>query len=238
MKKILLIAFAIIIPFLAACNHHQDPDKVSPKSDIYQSEAEDIRIDSTKEIQKGEKANADESDRNISPADRWKRYSIKSGVIEYVISGISGKENLYWDNYGALEARYNKTKVERDGKKIETEVLIMYIDSLFYTINVKEKKGQRINMLRHLEGAKNMKIFNKAMLKELGGKPSGTEVLLGKECNIWEMPDKVRISLYKDIPLKIVFGEVTVNAKSIKENVSIDPKIFVLPQGIEYFDEK
>ncbi len=219
----------------------------SPKNEAPQKKATETALRQESET-KGSSTEVDSYNSNGTPntsaekktvettdtkADKWKKYSVKSGIVEYELTGIKGKEIVYWDNFGALEARYNTTIVEKDGQKVENEILLIYRDSLFYTINLKLKKGTKINMLNHMEGRKSMKMFDVEMLKRIGGKNVGKETILGKECVIWEMPDKVKVSLYNALPLKILFGEVKVLAKKLQENVSISPDIFVVPKGMD-----
>lgn len=237
MKNKKMITAFLTLFLLLACNTKDKP--VAKKNDKKTIEKNESNDNSTNIEQKTVKESglADTAlyivGKPAGKRGKWQKYGIKSGVIEYELSGINGKEIVYWDDFGAKEARYNKTSIERDGKKIENEILLLYNDSIFYTINIIEKTGTKINMEKHIDGTKSMKIFNKEMLKELGGKTKGTETIIGKVCERWELPEGVNVYLHNEIPLKLVFREVTVVAKSFRENAIVAPEKFVLPKGIK-----
>lgn len=62
---------------------------------------------------------------NKLPATKMKRYGLKKACIEYTISGKmqSGTETLYFDNWGAQEAKFNKTKIKITGFTQETNTV-------------------------------------------------------------------------------------------------------------------
>jgi hypothetical protein len=66
---------------------------------------------------------------------------------------------------------------------------------------------------------------------------TGTEEILGKQCDIYKVNDKSTISVYKDlVPLKIVEGNGRMTMTATK--MEVDPKLsddfFTPPSGIDY----
>jgi len=181
----------------------------------------------------------EESDRNKdTESNIWRKYDMKSGVIEYEMNGMEGFENLFWDNYGALEARYHVSKRMTIGDEVkENEMLIIYNDSIFYSINFKDRTGIRRNMNKHLDLKSNLRNFNDKLLKEIGATHIGKGEVLKRECDKWKMQDGVVMWIHKGLPLKIEFGQVIVRAKAFRENPFISKNKFIVPADIKITEE-
>ena len=83
-----------------------------------------------------------------------KRYTVKSAIVEYEISGSqTGSETLYFKNFGEKEARYSQMNIKMFGFNSETENLTIIDSDWLYTINLKEKQGTKMNIAKAQEMA-------------------------------------------------------------------------------------
>ncbi len=180
-----------------------------------------------------------------------KRYEIKNAMVEYKISGAgqTGKETLYISDYGQKEARYTEMAVKLMGFKSVTKTLSLYDQGWVYDIDLKEKKGEKYNeseaqkiAQRNTQGVIDSKmtgvVFDKDTLNELKGAKKGSETLLGKKCQIYELQNgAIRASIYKGIALKTesVFGgmKMTYTATSFDEKAAISQDKFEVPSGVK-----
>jgi len=179
-------------------------------------------------------------------AQAAKRYAMKNAIVEYEISGAqSGTETLYIENFGQKEARYITMTIKMFGFK-STEQTMMLIDGDWsYNIDLKSKEGTRVNLKKASEammkrtGSQNIHDFGKKAVKKMGGVKKGTEVVLGKKCEVIEFPN-MKAWVYKQIPLKSTanFGGMEMNytATSIKENASIPKGKLTIPKGVKITD--
>lgn len=230
--KIQTIAFAFIISIiLLSCTNDDNKTPQTnrkPSADANQS----------KSVSNEKQTPTDSSSfirENISDnlSKKWSKYNIKSGIVEYRLSGIDGTETVYWDNYGALELRNSRTKQSTDGGDVESNSLVLYIDSMLYQIDLNAKKGIKINLNKYLGGKTNMKVFSKDLLKQLNGERKGTEIILGRQNDVWLLGDGAKVCLFNDIPFSIEMGKISIKAVKYEENIVIPAKIFALPKGIE-----
>ncbi len=140
------------------------------------------------------------------PASNMKRYNLKKACIEYTVSGKmhSGTEVLYFDNYGAREAKFNTSKIKIAGFTQETRTATYLEGTWTYTVDLKTKTGTKMEnpILQNLKG-KSLQDTGKEMMVNMGGKKVGTEKILGKTCDIWEVKNLgTRTWVWNWIPLK------------------------------------
>ncbi len=220
--------------FLFACSND---DNKTPQTNLQSSNDSSLTNSSADRSSKANDStpNAGKIIAN-NQSKKWNKYNIMSGFVEYRLSGIDGTESVYWQNYGALELRNSRTKQTRDGKSIETNSLVLYIDSSLYQIDLIEKKGIRINLNKYLSGRTDMKVFSKDLLKQLNGERKGTEVILGRQCDVWLLGDGAKVCLFNDIPFRIEMGKIKIEAVKYVENPDIPKDLFVLPKGIDFKD--
>ena len=175
-----------------------------------------------------------------------KRYQLKSGIVEYEYTGanVSGTETLYFENYGEKEARYSQQKISFMGVKQNVEN-VSYVDGQWaYSYDPKTKEASRINyekMMQSMMGEKRAVDYSDEMLEAMGAAKVGTEKLLGKNCNIYEMKDfGTRVWVWKGVALKTKMDfmnmQSTVIAKSFKENAKIDSAKVTLPSDAKIVD--
>ncbi len=183
-----------------------------------------------------------------------KRYGIRSGIVHYksIINGKvmgstitgSGHEDLYFDNWGALELKKKEEKkithMNIFGHKKTQVDASKSIDKLdngkSYNVDFKNKiiyvrDDPAMSVMKNTKDA-DVEHAGKQMLEAMGGKQIGEEKVLGYLCSVWQIPGGKQW-IYKGVPLKIqmtVMGITTTQeATSAKFNISVPSKYFELP---------
>ena len=127
------------------------------------------------------------------------KYSIKSGYIEYALSGnTTGTKSIWWDDYGQKsrteENSVNITKMFGVKSETKTHVVTIINEGRFWTIDMNENTGQtgsvpytklQSDYAAMTESEK--KQFEDDLLDSFGGKRTGTEKVEGYSCEIIEM---------------------------------------------------
>jgi hypothetical protein len=164
-------------------------------------------------------------------------YPQKSAMIEYVHSGnTTGTETMYMDNNGKLSARYSELTTKSFGSTTKSNQIMIQKDSVFYTIDTDKKTG--IKQTIHID-PKDVEKWTKTAEEawtDMGFKKTGEEVILGKNCEIWEgMSSKIWVwqnfSLKSEVNL---FGKSVVEATKIEVGGPIDKSKFDIPEGITW----
>lgn len=172
---------------------------------------------------------------------QMKRYEIKSGHIEYEITGsgnmmgmttkITGKSSLLFKDYGSLELSHEKIIQNIMGQNEVTEDITKFDNNIVYSVNLEDKVIYKQEIpLDSDDPALSLK--GKKSLIALGGKKIGNENLLGFNCEIWELSG-IKMWMYKSVPLKTEATTMGMKqilmAKSVKFDISIDDDKFKLP---------
>ena len=177
--------------------------------------------------------------------DAIRRYPIKSGIIEYKVSGLqTGTETIYFDDWGMKEAKYTKTEMKIAGTSQE-EDRVTYIDGAWnYTYDAIQKSGTKLKnplfeVAKHMK-EKGLKALGEKMMKDMGGEKVGQEEILGKDCEVWEVKNmKTKIWIWNNIPFKTesnLMQTITVEATSFEENASIPTDKLSPPKDVEFQD--
>lgn len=177
--------------------------------------------------------------------DDFKRYSLESGIVEYILSGMQvGTSTLYFDNYGMQEASYENAVMEMMGIRQETES-VNYLDGYWqYNWDKKNNTATKIKntaLANIVENAEDGDLHEAGleMLKAMGGEKIGNENILGKPCDIWEVKQMgTKIWVWKGVTLKSVtnmMGFTMIReAKSFEADASVPPEKLSLPEGVEF----
>ena len=172
-------------------------------------------------------------------------YKAKSGIIEFEMTGkTTGKEIMYFDDYGRKEATFSETTTKVLGMTSSENTLEIRKDSILYMIDLEEKTGIRTvipfdpsEMTE--EQMKELEDTGKKMLSDLGFEKIGEEKILGRNCDIWEGLG-TKIWIWENLSLKTevnMMGQWTTEAVKIDLNSRIDPGKFKVPAGIEMTNE-
>jgi len=178
-----------------------------------------------------------------SNSPNFKRYNIEKGIVEYEISGSrTGKEILYFDNWGMREANYITAETSIGGFSIKENKITILDGEWTYNIDLDKKTGSKIKtpLLEELieaAGDKDLGELGEEMLIRMGGKKIGKDELLGKTCDIWELQSlNTRSWVWNWITLKteakLMGISVVKTATKIDANASIPDEKFNIPAGI------
>lgn len=177
-------------------------------------------------------------------AQDFKRYEFKSGKVVYQSSGsMTGTETMYFDNYGMLEVKNTKATLEMMGIKQVTDTKVIMDGKWIYTID--KNSGETNKMENPLYSmfpkGTDLEKIGEEMMISVGGKKIGTETLLGKECDIWEIKKLMsKVWVWKSIPIKSEVNMMGMNITQIATSVEVDINVsaneFKIPEGVEVKD--
>jgi hypothetical protein len=177
----------------------------------------------------------------------FKRYEIQSGILEFDVQGVrQGTETLSFDDWGMREARYSKMQGTVGETVQDFEQLTVMAGEWITGMDLKRKEGiKSINTVYVAlkqgvppESLQSMVVLGPEMMQRLGGQKIGSETIAGQTCELWSVPSfNSKSCIWKGIVLMMEVeteeGKIRSEARSIQENVGVDPKRFEIPEGIE-----
>jgi hypothetical protein len=166
-----------------------------------------------------------------------KPYGIKSGIIEYTYSGDkTGTGTLYFNDYGMKSAMYMETITE--GEESKGWVVAFGDDQYMWDPDQPDDGMKMRNPLLTwiTESSRDsLESYTEEMYSKMGMVKSGKETLLGLECDVIK-GDMGKVLLWNGIMMMMEFkmGGYSSGQKatSIKTNVAIEPKYFIIPKNI------
>jgi len=172
-----------------------------------------------------------------------KRYGIRSGVIEYVISGSQeGTKTLYFDSWGMRQAEYTRSILSVGGFTKSLNIVNIIDGEYQYMINMDQNSGTKTRnpVLKAIEQLKNQKGFNEfgeQMLLSMGANKIGSENFLGKDCDVYEMKNTgTKLWIWEWLTLKseTKSGGININltATRINEGSSVSSEKFKIPEKV------
>lgn len=177
-----------------------------------------------------------------------KKYQIKSGIVEYKITGTQqGTQTLYFDNWGLLTAEFMEVTTKMMGITMRSSTLNLTDKDWTYNINLDDKTGTKISNkelqeLMNSTNKKDLEELGRKMLEKLGGRKLNNETFMGRDCEVWEISKlNTKVWLYKYISLKSIsniVGEIVIEATKIDENASVPAEKFIIPKDIKITKQK
>ena len=172
-----------------------------------------------------------------------KIYGIKSGIIEYEITGSqTGTKKLYFDDWGRKQAEFTNSTIKVSKYTKHSNLLKITKGDWQYIINLEDKTGLKrenpvIEKIIELKNQTNYGEFGEQLLLISGGYESGGDIVADKKCKIFEFKKQNSKSwIWNWLMLKseIKRGKIniTVVAKNIEENVFIADTVFSPPRNI------
>ena len=176
-------------------------------------------------------------------------YAIKSGHIEYQLSGnTTGTKSIWWDNYGNLSCTETKslTVTKMFGFKNETKThdILILKKGKFWSANLIENTGVKgtipfQDITENMTEAEKEKM-GKDLLEAFGGEIVGTENVLGNKCEVVKLMG-AKCWIYKGVTLKsearILGIEAIETAAKFDKNIYVSGPKFTPPSGIDYEDQ-
>lgn len=177
-----------------------------------------------------------------SDSEFQKVFGIKSGVIEYVISGSQeGTKTLYFDNWGMKQAEYMRSILTVKGFTKPINKLSVIDGEFQYNINMDQNSGTRtrnqiLRTMEQLSGQKSFNEFGEQMLLNMGANKIGSEDFLGKTCDVYEMRSTgTKLWVWEWITLKSETNsrglEINITATRINEG-SVPNEKFKIPEKV------
>jgi hypothetical protein len=172
-----------------------------------------------------------------------KRYEIKSGIIEYTISGggnmmgiqtkIDGKSKTFFKKWGEVELREETSKSVIMGREEYTHQTTKIDHDKVYIVDYAQKIiHQYDHTMLMPSDHKDLAKSAKDMILSMGGTKTGEESILGNLCEIWEAKH-MKLWLHKGIMLKSkvrIMGRThTTEATNIQFNISVSDEDLKLP---------
>ncbi len=172
-----------------------------------------------------------------------KIYGIKSGIIEYEITGSqTGTKKLYFDDWGRKQAEFTNSTIKVGKYTKHSNLLKITKGDWQYIINLEDKTGLKrenpvIEKIIELKNQTNYGEFGEQLLLISGGYESGGDIVADKKCKIFEFKKQNSKSwIWNWLMLKSETKRgkinITVVAKNIEENVFIADTVFSPPLNI------
>lgn len=170
-----------------------------------------------------------------------KLYEVKSGKVtmEMDMMGQTIVQELYFDDYGAKQA----TVMNMQGQKMRS----IQKDGSSIMINDADKTAMRMPAMGMGQNTINFSALDEKTIKKNRIEEAGEEVIAGKTCKKYKykvmmMGQAVNATawVYKGITLKSSmntdFGEMGQTATKIEEDITIEPSMFTIPEGVKVQD--
>ena len=164
-------------------------------------------------------------------------YKVRSGKVDYAIKGSGGlmgmstktigKKRLIFTDYGAnsLTEENKITKQKGMGQEsTQKEHTIIYMkNGIAYHVDLNRKRILRredIGMMMSAMGG-NAAQKGEAMLKQMGGKKTGKDKVLGYTCDVWELMG-TKQCIYKGIPLRVETDVMGIKSSEVATKAEFD----------------
>ncbi len=172
-----------------------------------------------------------------------KIYGIKSGIIEYEITGSqTGTKKLYFDDWGRKQAEFTNSTIKVGKYTKHSNLLKITKGDWQYIINLEKNTGLKrenpvIEKIIELKNQTNYGEFGEQLLFISGGFESGRDIVADKKCKVYEFKKQNTKSwIWNWLMLKSETKRgninITVVAKNIEENVFIADTVFSPPLNI------
>lgn len=172
-----------------------------------------------------------------------KRYEIKSGIIEYSVSGggnmmgietkIEGKSKTLFKEWGAVELHDDTTKSVIMGREEHTRQTTKIDNGKVYIADYEQKIIVQYDPDTLLQSEyKDLAKSAEEMMLSKGGTKTGEEKIQGYRCEVWETP-QMKLWLHKGIMLRSEVNLMgvthTTEATAIHLDASVSDEDLQLP---------
>jgi hypothetical protein len=172
-----------------------------------------------------------------------KPYSFKSAYVEYEITGnTTGTQTLYIDDWGWNRSETTHSVTKMLGQKTETHErkITKKLDTWQWVPG--EKTGSKVHnqMLEDLLSDSNFDIkkFSDETMKSLGFEKTGTEMVNGKNCDVYKGMLGATSWVWNNIAVKtevkLMGTKYVLNATKIELDVKVPAEEFNIPGDIKF----
>lgn len=178
----------------------------------------------------------------VSAQQAIKPYKFKTAIVEYTYSGnTSGTQTLYMDEHGWNQCEVTNTVMKSFGQKNVTDEVKLTLGLEIYQWTPGQNTGTQMHNSMLEELMKNpdfdIREFSKQLMTQLGFEKKGSEVVDGRDCEVWKGMGST-IWIWKDIAVKTevkILGQKTVwTATSIQFDVPVPSVKFDVPGDVEF----
>lgn len=175
-----------------------------------------------------------------------RRYKTRAAIVEYKMSGMqTGTETLYFDRWGMREAKYTQTEIKAGTIVVKQNRITLLDGEWTYNVDLDSKTGTKIPtpLLKELTGAakredKDATEIGEEMMTRMGGRKIGTETVLGKPCDVWEIKNmNTKSWVWQGVTLKSIVNMMgktqTTEATRLQDNVNIPEGKLTLPPNVK-----
>lgn len=174
----------------------------------------------------------------------FKKYSIKSGSIEYEITGdATGSESLVFENHGWTSLKRQTMNLELYG--ITSTKSLYEITDGDFGFRLKPEDSTMVKRMdlkwSAIASYKKPEDLSEAILLSLGGTQQSDTTLNGRVCQVWTFENKAlqEMWIWKGLVMKRItkLGNrlVVTTATKIDLDIAIDPSVFIIP---DYYTSK
>lgn len=171
-------------------------------------------------------------------------FDIKSGAVEYhVVGSSSGKEIMYWDDWGRKQSRFSElTFLQNNQINVQQIISLDEIVSINLETNIARRKPNPNGRLLSQMTPEEQQTGGESLLKFRGNQlvAGETDTIAGKRCQVWRHSQSdARTCLWKGIILsvhtKVGESELTLTATEVTVGL-VDSSLFRIPSGIDVDD--
>ncbi|HNX43667.1 MAG TPA: hypothetical protein PLJ84_07495 [Bacteroidales bacterium] len=190
-------------------------------------------------------------------ASGYEIFGEKSGIVQYKpfdMMGVKMTQTLYFDEYGAKEMRETVIEGNMMGTAMKQHSIDIRDGNISYHYELENSAGEgdmakkeAYKMVLPAEVMEQMNIsgFSDKIKTHLDYKEEGKETVAGvKGVKYSIAPDSLNPTNrmigvhYKNVPLKIVMGQLEMVAEKVEFDVKIPAEKFKVPEGYTIIDEK
>lgn len=179
----------------------------------------------------------------------YKRYAVNSAIVEYKLSGAqSGKETIRFDRWGLREATLTEVEVKAGGMSFPSKTETILDGEFTYALNRDANTATKtlntlLTQITATHKTKDLEQIGENTLVEMGAKKTGTQMFLGKKCDVWKVTKLgTTMLVYNGLTLKSdtemsgmkVIREATKfeeNAKVSEDKLTVPSKMKVTEGG-------
>ena len=169
-----------------------------------------------------------------------KPYLVKSGMIEYELSGArAGVERLYWDDWGLKQAKFTTANMRvKDFSAAENTLTLTRPDGVYF-IDLEARTAVKL-------ADRGQPLFaggrdNLEKLQNLGARAAGVQKIAGKPCDLWEVAHAASEQcLWMNLPLRTYTNAVGMTMTAVAVRIAagepVDAEIFAIPEDVRMID--
>lgn len=176
-------------------------------------------------------------------ADEPHFYQMESGIVEFTVTGAqTGKETLYFDQWGLRQARHTRSETPTRGV---SNIVTLTLRDWTYIIDPEKNLGQKEQdqVLKDLleNAAGSDADLAASWLTRKGWEKIDEGIILERPCTVWHLKDPgIKLWIWKGIPLRIQAssegGDIVMTAVKIEENAALPENIFIIPGTIRFIN--